>query len=149
MFLLLPLLACGDKDGDTGDTGHGHNMDSGSMTDTGMLDFGTSQTTDGGTYTVSYTPSSDPIPFNSEFSVTFSATADVMPEGGFTIDAANATMPNHGHGMNVAPVVTDNGDGTWTASPFLFHMEGWWELTADVTSTDGTETATFNIWCCD
>lgn len=149
-LILAALLACGDDDSDSGD-GHDHDHGDGgsSMVDTGTLDFGTTQDSSGGTYSVSYTTTPSPLPFNEEFSIDFAATPDVMPEGGFTITAADATMPNHGHGMNVSPVVTDNGDGTATAAPFLFHMEGWWEITVEITSDDGTETAAFNFWCCD
>ena len=120
-----------------------------STTDTGNLDFGRTQQTDGGTYTVTWAPSTDPIVLSESFSISLTATPDVMPEGGFVYGTVGATMPNHGHGMNVSPVVSDNGDGTATAEPFQFHMEGWWEITVELVSAEGSEVAAFNYYCCD
>ena len=40
----------------------------------------------------------------------------------------NASMPEHGHGMNYAPVVTKVGPGRWRADGLMFHMPGKWEL---------------------
>lgn len=146
-LLLAPLLlalGCGDKADDTGDV-HG---DGGTADDTGAVDYSTTQVSDGGTYTVSYTSDPTPIPFNTEFAVTFSVSGDALPQD-WSMASADAFMPSHGHGMNVTPALTDNGDGTWTAAPFLFHMEGQWELSAELTSSAGTETVTFNAWCCE
>ena len=43
----------------------------------------------------------------------------------------DATMPHHGHGMNVTPVVSRKGD-VWLAEGLLLHMPGRWEFTVDV-----------------
>jgi hypothetical protein len=59
-----------------------------------------------------------------------------------------ATMPSHGHGMNTEPQVIANDDGTFGVTGMLLHMEGWWEMTADVTVMGTTERATFNVDCC-
>ena len=42
--------------------------------------------------------------------------------------SVNATMPEHGHGMNYAPTVKKIGPGHWRAEGLMFHMEGKWEL---------------------
>ncbi len=93
---------------------------------------------------VSYTPDPNPIPESTEFAVTFSLSAG-------TISEADATMPTHGgHGMNVLPVVTDNGDGTFTATPFEFHMPGYWVIHAIVINEDGNEERIdFDVDCCE
>ncbi|MCK6503098.1 hypothetical protein L6R53_06840 [Myxococcota bacterium] len=154
MLLLLGLLACGDKDGDdTGAHGTDGGADGGGThgdggTDTGSLDTSRTRVSDGGTYTVTWTPSVEPI-VGEEVAISLSAVADPAPAGGFSFTAADATMPEHGHGMNVSPVVTDHGDGTATAAPFQFQMEGWWQLTVELTAADGAvETATFDYVCC-
>ena len=41
--------------------------------------------------------------------------------------------------MTVEPELTDNGDGTFTAAPFEFHMPGYWVIHATVADTNGTE----------
>ena len=43
----------------------------------------------------------------------------------------DATMPHHGHGMNVVPEVTREGE-SWLAEGVLLHMPGRWEFTIDV-----------------
>lgn len=148
---LTLLLACGDKEADSGttDSGDTHDHTDHGGTDTGTMDTSRTQTSDGGTYTVTWAPSVDPVPLNENFDVDITATPDVMPEGGFTVTRADASMPAHGHGMNVEPEVTDNGDGTATAGPFNFMMEGHWVVEVDLTSGDGTETASFNVMCCE
>ena len=57
-------------------------------------------------------------------------------------------MPTHGHGMNVVPEITDNGDGTFTASPMNFHMGGYWTIPAEITRDTTVESITFELNCC-
>jgi len=93
---------------------------------------------------VSYTTDPSPIPESTEFAVTFSLSAGAISEG-------DATMPTHGgHGMNVLPAVTDNEDGTFTATPFEFHMPGYWVIHAFVIDEDGNEERVdFDVDCCE
>lgn len=46
-----------------------------------------------------------------------------------------AWMPEHGHGMNYATVVTRREEGRWRVDGLMFHMPGRWEVTFDL----GTE----------
>lgn len=144
--LLLPLLlACGDKTDDTG---------SAAVTDdTGApRDYGTTQLTDGGTWSVSYLPDPDPIPPSDDFTLTVEVAAAEAPGTPLAdLDAVvvDATMPGHGHGMNVTPVTEDDGSGTWTAFPLKFHMTGEWQITVEVTEEGVTETAVFWVDCCE
>lgn len=48
--------------------------------------------------------------------------------GDLRVDAA---MPQHGHGMNVAPSVKSTAPGEFRAEGMLFHMPGYWELYFD------------------
>jgi hypothetical protein len=43
-----------------------------------------------------------------------------------------ATMPEHGHGMNYAVRLQAQGRGRWRAEGLLWHMRGRWELRFDV-----------------
>jgi hypothetical protein len=48
----------------------------------------------------------------------------------------DCTMPHHGHGMNLRPVITQTAPGCWTVDPMLLHMPGRWELCFDLAGTD-------------
>lgn len=116
---LLALLACTDA----ADT---------ATDDTAAFETTRSIQTDG--YTITYAPTPDPIPFNEYFTLAF--TIEPVPTE-FTFAA---TMPAHGHGMNVEPPETLDGD-VWMVENALFHMTGHWELIA---VADG-ETAVFHV----
>ena len=45
---------------------------------------------------------------------------------------ADASMPEHRHGMNYRPSVQPLGNGVWRAEGLLWHMAGRWELRLDV-----------------
>lgn len=45
---------------------------------------------------------------------------------------ADATMPEHRHGMNYRPVITPLGDGRFRVEGMMFHMAGHWELVFEV-----------------
>jgi hypothetical protein len=45
---------------------------------------------------------------------------------------ADATMPEHKHGMNYRPVVTALGAGRFRVEGMMFHMAGHWQLTFEV-----------------
>lgn len=46
--------------------------------------------------------------------------------------AVDATMPEHGHGMNYAARLQAVSGGRWRAEGLLWHMSGRWELRFDV-----------------
>ena len=94
--------------------------------------------------TVSYVTDPTPIPESTEFSITFT-----IDDG--TITEADATMPTHGgHGMAVTPSMTANGDGTYTAAPFAFHMPGYWVIHVVVEDDGGIqERLDFDVACCE
>ncbi|MCE9619000.1 MAG: FixH family protein [Planctomycetes bacterium] len=57
--------------------------------------------------------------------------ADGKPLEGYEL-RCDAEMPQHNHGMNVVPKVTQVSPGHWRAEPLLFHMPGRWELIFDL-----------------
>ena len=143
--LLLASLSltfsCGGNDDDTsGSSAHAH--DHGNTDLPEDFDPSTEQQSSHG-ITVSYVTDPAPIPESSEFSVTFTLS-------GGTLTEADATMPSHGgHGMPVAPALTDNGDGHYTAAPFEFQMPGYWVIHATVADENGTEERVdFDVDCC-
>ncbi len=48
------------------------------------------------------------------------------------LQAVDATMPAHRHGMNYRPTLQALGDGRWRVEGLLFHMPGQWALRLDV-----------------
>ncbi|MFZ4721819.1 MAG: hypothetical protein ACOYMI_01565 [Phycisphaerales bacterium] len=61
--------------------------------------------------------------------------ADGSPLAGHVL-GVDCTMPHHGHGMNVRPVITETGIGRWSVDPMLLHMPGRWELCFDLAGSD-------------
>ena len=82
-------------------------------------------------------------PFAIDVSVALRDKPDTPVEGlTIKIDAA---MPEHSHGMNVAPKLESSADGSYTARGLLFHMPGRWELYFDITRAGVTERAQVSI----
>jgi hypothetical protein len=68
----------------------------------------------------------EPLPLAAFFAIDFAA----CTRDGRRIDPprVDATMPQHGHGMNYRPTVEARGDGRFRASGLLLHMPGRWQL---------------------
>jgi len=67
-----------------------------------------------------------PLPLAEFFAVDFA----VCARAGGRIEAprVDATMPEHGHGMNYRPTVAAQGRGRFRADGLLLHMPGRWQL---------------------
>jgi len=67
-----------------------------------------------------------PLPLAEFFAVEFAACA----RDGNRVEPprVDATMPEHGHGMNYRPTVTAMGKGRFRADGLLLHMPGRWQL---------------------
>lgn len=130
MFILQPTEGCGGT----------------------TTDYPREVATDGGTYWVTYTPNPDPIPMGEAFSMKVSVYSNAN-QTDLQEDvkiAADAWMPDHGHGMPTVPKVTPNGDGTFTVSNMTFSMNGYWQILVDVSrSGKPTEEAIFEVDCCE
>lgn len=49
-----------------------------------------------------------------------------------TVSSVDATMPQHGHGMNYKPVLKRVSAGRYRAEGLLFHMPGQWRLSVRI-----------------
>ena len=67
------------------------------------------------------------MPLNALFSLTVSVSdsAGAAVDGTLTFDA---TMPDHGHGMNVEPTVSSSATGEYLIEGINLHMPGTWKL---------------------
>ena len=98
-----------------------------------------------GTWQVQWRPLQEPIPTLDPFSVEVRVRdpqGEDAPEG--TAILVDATMPHHGHGMNVVPRILKQGD-TWVAEGMLLHMPGRWEFVVDVQRDHETERAQWTL----
>lgn len=94
-------------------------------------------------YLVRFAASLEPIPDNEVFELAvwvFDPAAPEAPLSDVAL-AADAGMPEHGHGMNRVPEVARRADGGFDVTGMLFHMGGSWELYLDVTRGAITERA--------
>lgn len=114
--------------------------------DPALLDYSKTQSTSGDAFEISITPSTDPIPLNDYFSLTFRI--DGKESGLSSADwqiSANADMPGHNHGMQVSPEVRKLDDGRYEAETFLLHMPGHWEIYIDLEKDGRQERAIFHV----
>ena len=100
-------------------------------------------------YHVAWSSQPEVLPFNEPFTLSvrvMDATSHaLLPEATITLDA---TMPDHGHGMNTTPRVTPNQDGTFRVEGMLFHMRGSWQLEVQVAGPAGTDRVALPVACC-
>lgn len=135
-WILAALIGCGDAETDSGTAE--------------VTNYTTTATSDGGSFVATYVTDPAPIPSDDYFSVTLTAlAADGTTALTDAVVELDAEMTTHGHGMNVVPEVTDNGDGTFTATPFLFHMSGHWTIRFAITADGVTEKGYFDVDCCE
>lgn len=79
-----------------------------------------------------------PLPLAQFFALEAAACArDGRRVGALRVDA---TMPEHGHGMNYRPRVVALGDGQFRAEGLLLHMPGRWMLSFTVGTAERVET---------
>jgi len=102
-------------------------------------------TSNGGTYTVTFETSPNPIPMNELFDLRFTVApkSGALPQGLAVV--VDARMPAHGHGMNRVPKLTTQPDGSTKAEGMLFHMPGHWELYFDIVQAGKTERAQLDV----
>ena len=101
-----------------------------------------------GTYALRVKLMPDPPKLNELFSLWIEVRRS---EGTFNdlIDLnADASMPQHGHGMSVRPIAiaaSGQATGTFSVSGMLLHMPGQWKIYIDITEGAITERASFDI----
>jgi hypothetical protein len=142
------VIACGGSGGKGSDE-HQHQDVASDVchSETGFDTYsdGMSKTSDGG-MTVALTGAvpAPPAQFDNEWTLVVTDAAG-EPVVGATIEVL-PWMTEHGHGSNVAPVVQDNEDGTYTVTDINLHMVGVWDTRVTVATSDGArEDVTFSF----
>ncbi len=94
-------------------------------------------TTEGGLYVLRITPSSDPFLAGEEagMEVEIRAGDDAVVGADLQVDPF---MPDMGHGVQDAPVVTEAGQGVYRAT-WTFSMPGYWEVELTVDAEPGVD----------
>ena len=68
------------------------------------------------------------------------------PDESLGVEGASLTitpwMPDHGHGISEAPVITEQGEGSYGAS-FAFSMPGDWDVSIVIDGESGTDEVVF------
>lgn len=99
-------------------------------------------------FALRWTSAPSPVPLAADFAWTLRV-EDLDGRGVEGADVELAVeMPEHGHGMSVAPVLTEDG-ADYTFAPLRFSMPGWWRLDVVVDAGDGAEELLFDIDCCE
>lgn len=99
-----------------------------------------------GTWSVAWRPVGGVIPPLDPFAVEVELqdpAGHAIPENVTVL--VDATMPHHGHGMNVEPRIERRDDGRFIAEGMLLHMPGRWEFTVDVLRGDEVERAQWTV----
>lgn len=142
LFTLAALVLTGCSDG----MAHEHDTASGSL-ETGWKELLTEQ----GEFMLMWQASPEPLPLNESFQLSVmvhdSTGATMLPDA--ELLSVDASMPQHGHGMNTTPQVTANGDGSFVVDGMLFHMGGDWELVFEVAEGDTEDMAVTTVPCCE
>ena len=100
--------------------------------------------TNEGNYTVRYVPNPSPLPLNEHFTIEVEVTPKANDQKAIEIEV-DADMPAHGHGINTAPTIRNEGSGKFIVDGLLFHMKGEWELYIDILDGPVRERAVFPI----
>lgn len=104
------------------------------------------QATGDGLWEIVLTTDPDPIPSNEHFHVSLTLvpkTKDAGPRP--EIEAVDAYMPDHRHGMRTQPRFVKGADGRCRAEGLLFHMSGYWEIFVAVKTARGQEGLVFPV----
>ena len=102
------------------------------------------QTTDGGAFSVTMAPIQGTILRNEHFSLDLLVEPQQADPGPLQVKV-DADMPAHRHGMHTQTEVTSYGKNKYRVDGMLFHMSGDWVITVEVTGGDGTEQATVPV----
>ncbi|MEO7244317.1 MAG: hypothetical protein ABIX12_04125 [Rubrivivax sp.] len=92
-------------------------------------------------YVLAYVARPSPIALGRNFTLDFA----ICPRPGVPLPQSvriAATMPEHRHGMNYRPVLTEPRPGTWHVEGMLFHMAGRWELAFELIDGNRVERLT-------
>jgi hypothetical protein len=96
-------------------------------------------------YALAFRPVPAPIEVGRHFAldVVVCARAAADRAGALAVDAR---MPEHRHGMNYRPSVTERAAGVFRAEGLMFHMPGRWQFVFEVRDARGAERLTHDHW---
>jgi hypothetical protein len=100
-----------------------------------------------GSYVVHVAPAPRELPDNEDFELRVWVSNAAAPNelaNGVKL-AVDASMPEHGHGMNRTPRIERAPGGEFVVQGMLFHMTGRWELYFDITAGALTERAQVDV----
>jgi hypothetical protein len=100
-----------------------------------------------GSYVVHVAPAPGELPDNEDFELRVWVSSAAAPNevaSGVKL-AVDASMPEHGHGMNRTPRIERAPGGEFVVQGMLFHMTGRWELYFDITAGALTERAQVDV----
>jgi len=110
------------------------------------LDYGTTQLSENGLFSVSYTASTGEVPVNQIHQWTLhveTADGDIVENAAITVDG---DMPQHGHGLPTQPRVTQYlGNGDYLIEGLKFQMGGWWVMDFTISAGGQTDVVHFNM----
>jgi len=86
----------------------------------------------------------DELPRNRHFELDVWVLRDGVPVTQAELQV-RATMPDHGHGMNVEPRALLRPDGSYRVRGMLLHMAGHWELSVHVIEPGRSHAARFEL----
>lgn len=109
-------------------------------------DLSPQRTSDNGLYRATIKPQTGAVPLNQLHTWTLHVeTPDSAAVNVATI-AVDGGMPEHGHGLPTRPRVTQVlGGGDYLVEGMKFQMPGWWVVEFAISTSDGTDTVTFNL----
>lgn len=141
LLALVPLLLGHGSGGCGGDHDHPGEATCSEETRDDTYVAGLSKTGESGT--VTFALDADPAPpAKGDNTWTLTITEGSAPAAGTL--TVTPFMPDHGHGTPIEVEVTDNGDGTHTATPVNLWMPGLWEVTLDFElAAGGTDSAVY------
>ncbi|MCB9524779.1 MAG: FixH family protein [Myxococcales bacterium] len=89
---------------------------------------------------------SDPDPLTrTQHTWAFTVMDGQGPQAGCAV-TVTPFMPDHGHGANTPPTVSEVGDGAYQASPIDLFMRGLWTVSFALTCGDVTDEVQFAFW---
>ena len=98
-----------------------------------------------GRWRIAWRPVGGPLPVSQPCVIDLRITdADGRPLDDRVEVVFDAEMPHHGHGMNVEPRVTREGND-WLVQGILLHMPGRWEASVDVALDGEIERAQWTL----
>lgn len=78
----------------------------------------------------------------------FALEVQLCDKGGIStarLHKADATMPEHRHGMNYRPLITPLSDGRYRVEGMMLHMAGHWQLAFEVRAGKETIVLTHDV----